>query len=87
MRFTRIILAAAVAGAAVTGMSAASALGAKTCAPGYVGVVVENDGKYTSVCTNLLPSAGVAPCPNGDFGYDVYVSGKHVVLCAASILH
>lgn len=79
MRFTRIALAVAAAAASLTGVQSASALGAEACASGYYGVIIENNGSYTSVCTNLVYTT---PCPTGT-GTVVWVAGKHVSACTA----
>ena len=52
----RKIAVTTVMAAALVGVTAgtASALSAQACAPGYQGVIVEHNGQYTSVCTNLL---------------------------------
>jgi hypothetical protein len=52
MRLAIKLVAAAALVAATAGT--ASALSAQQCADGYKGVIVENNGHYTSVCTNLI---------------------------------
>lgn len=79
MRLTRIALAVAAAAASLTGVQSASALSAEACAAGYYGVVIENNGSYTSLCTNL---AYTTSCPSGT-GTVVWIAGKHVSACTA----
>lgn len=45
-------LAAALVGA---GAGTASALSAEPCPYGYTGVIIEHNGRQTSVCQNLIP--------------------------------
>lgn len=80
MRLTRIALAAVAVAASFAGGNA-SALSAAPCPAGYYGVIVENNGQQTSVCTNL---AHVESCPSGS-GYAVYVSGRYVSGCLKAI--
>lgn len=44
-------LAAALVGASA---GAASALSAEPCPSGYTGVIIEHEGKQTSVCQNII---------------------------------
>ena len=81
MRLTRLALVA-VAAAASLGGGTASALSAAPCPSGYYGVIVEHNGQYTTVCTNL---AHVDSCPNGD-GVVVWVSGRYVSACLRQII-
>ena len=81
MRLTRLALAAVLAGSAFAGVQSASALSAQACPSGYQGVVIENNGSYTSVCFNLV---AVKPCTRGT-GYDLWVGGKHVSGCVAAV--
>lgn len=83
MRFTRLVVAAVAAAASLSaGGGTASALGAAPCPSGYYGVIVEHNGQYTTVCTNL---AHVESCPNGD-GVVVWVSGRYVSACLRQII-
>lgn len=77
MRLTRIALAAVAAAASLTGVQSANALSAQACADGYYGVVIENNGDYTTVCTNL---AYTKSCDRGA-GAVVVVGSKHVSAC------
>jgi hypothetical protein len=71
------IAAAAVVAASGLVVQSASALGVHSCPPGYTGVIIENNGSYTSVCQNV---GGTSPCPSGT-GTVVTVGGKHVSAC------
>lgn len=81
MRLIRITVAAAAVAASL-GAGSASALGVEACPDGYYGVVVENNGQRTKVCTNL---AHTEACPSGD-GVVVWVSGRYVSACLREIV-
>lgn len=79
MRFTRFAVAAFVAAASLAGGQSAGALSAEPCPAGYYGVIVEHEGRQTSVCTNL---AHLESCPSG-IGTVVWVSGRYISACVA----